>query len=196
VTVYLYLRIQNLRYHFTLMLRSFSYIVVFLILIFRCNNATVQQSEETEGATKTSKAITEKDIESFRFYDYGLSNDSKKGIENWQKYWELNEQIDYLKKVDFSFFDSEKAILKAFLNDLKTEMPEAIKTAPILSRITALETKLLKLNSTLKLDNADKTERLNDIKEFLIAMSNLNLQINKKFELEANLVDKGEITEQ
>jgi len=178
------------------MLRSFSYIIFFLILIFGCNNATVQQSKEIDEATKTSKAIIENDIKSFRFYDYGLSNDSKKAIENWQKYWELNEQIDYLKKVDFSFFNVEKAILKAFLNDFKTEMPEAIKTAPILSRITALETKLLKLNSTLRLDNVDKTERLTAIKEFLVSVSNLNLQINKKFELDANLVDKSETAEQ
>ena len=177
------------------MLRNFSHIIFFLILIFGCDNSKVQQSEETDEASKSSKSITEKDIESIRFDDYGLSNDSKKAIENWQKYWELNEQIDYLKNVDLSFFNGEKAILKAFLNDFKTEMPDVIKTAPILSRITALETKLLKLNSTLKLD-LDKTERLNDIKEFLIAMSNLNLQVNKKFELDANLVDKGETTEQ
>jgi len=196
VTVYLYLRIQNLRYHITLMRRSFSYIIFFLISIFGCNNASVQQSKEIDETTKTSKAIIENDIESFRFDDYSLSNDSKKALENWQKYWELNEQIDYLKKVDFSFFDGEKAILKAFLNDFKTEMPEDIKTAPILSRITALETKLLKLNSTLRLDNVDKNERLTAIKEFLVSVSNLNLQINKKFELDANLVDKSETAEQ
>jgi hypothetical protein len=36
----------------------------------------------------------------------------------------------------------------------------------------------------------EKITQLGCIEEFLIAMSNLNLQINKKFELEANLVDK------
>ena len=71
-------------------------------------------------------------------------------------------------------------------------MPETIKTAPILSRIMALETKLLKLSSTLKLDNMDKATQLSCIKEFLVAMSNLNLQINKKFELDANLVGKDD----
>jgi hypothetical protein len=74
-------------------------------------------------------------------------------------------------------------------------MPDSIKTAPILSRITALETMILKLNSTLKLDNVDKTEQLRAVKELLIAMSNFNLQINKKFELEANLIDNNDSAE-
>jgi hypothetical protein len=89
----------------------------------------------------------------------------------------------------------EKKVLKAFINDFKTEIPEAIKTAPIESRVVVLETKLLKLNSILKLDNVDKATKLSNVKELLIAMSNLNLQINKKFELEANLVGKSDINE-
>jgi hypothetical protein len=89
----------------------------------------------------------------------------------------------------------EKKVLKAFINDFKTEIPESIKTAPIESRIVVLETKLLKFNSILKLDNVDKATRLSNVKELLIAMSNLNLQINKKFELEANLVGKSDINE-
>ncbi len=168
------------------------YFIAFLIVNFGCNNLSNQQLEEPVEVSDDLKNITPKDIESFRFDDYTLSNDSKKALENWQKYQELNEQISYIDKADFSFFIGEKKVLKAFINDFKTEMPETIKTAPIVSRITVLETKLLKLNSTLKLDNVDKVTRLSAIKELLIAMSNLNLQINKKFELEANLVDKND----
>lgn len=161
-----------------------------IIVVFGCNNTPNQKLDDIVEVSADENNITPKDIESFRFDDYTLSNDSKKALENWQKYQELKEQIEYINKVDFSFFNGEKKVLKAFINDFKTEMPESIKTAPIESRITALETKLLKLNSTLKLDNVDKTTQLSAIKELLIAMSNLNLQINKKFELEANLVDK------
>lgn len=153
-----------------------------------CKNKPAKTSEETH---QVKENITTKDIEAIRFDDYGLSNDSKKALENWQKYQELNEQMGYINKADFSFFNGEKKVLKAFINDFKTEMPESIKTASILSRITALETKILKLNSTLKLDIVDKTTELKAIKELLIAMSYLNLQINKKFELEANLIDKA-----
>jgi len=167
------------------------YIIALIIVSFGCNNLSNQKPDETAQVTDGQNSITSKDIESFRYDEYGLSNDSEEAIENWQKYQELSEQIEYINKADFSFFNSEKKVLKTFINDFKTEMPESIKTAPIQSRITALETKLLKLNSTLKLDNVDKTTQLRTIKELLIAMSNLNLQINKKFELEANLVDKA-----
>ncbi|MGM5469257.1 hypothetical protein ACS386_03185 [Flavobacteriaceae bacterium LMO-SS05] len=173
-----------MRYH------SF-YIIVFTIINLGCNNAPNSNLEVTVEASEDLNTIAPKDIESFRFNDYTLSNDSKKALENWQKYQELNEQIDYIYKADFSFFSSEKKVMITFINDFKREMPETIKTTPIVSRISVLETMLLKLNSTLKLDNVDKATRLGTIKELLIAMSNLNLQINKKFELEANLVDKN-----
>ena len=172
------------------------YFFLFLTINLGCNNAPSQKSDDKVEPSNDLNNITQNDIESFRFDDYALSNDSKMALENWQKYQELNEQIDYINKADFSFFNGEKKVLKAFINDFKTEMPESIKTAPIVSRITVLETKLLKLNSTLKLDNVDKGTRLSAIKELLVAMSNLNLQINKKFELEANLADKNNAIDQ
>ncbi|MFT5244867.1 MAG: hypothetical protein ACI8QQ_002813, partial [Psychroserpens sp.] len=57
-------------------------------------------------------------------------------------------------------------------------------------RITALDTKTQKLNSLLRISNIEKDEKLEAIKEFLITTSNLNLQINKKFEFEKNNVLK------
>lgn len=171
------------------------YFFLFLTINLGCNNGTSQKPEDKAETSKDLNTITQKDIESFRFDDYALSNNSKMAVENWQKYQELSEQIDYIHKADFSFFMGEKKVLKAFINDFKTEMPESIKTAPIESRIVVLETKLLKFNSLLKLDNVDKVARLRTVKELLIAMSNLNLQINKKFELEANLVGKSDTIE-
>lgn len=171
------------------MRRNLFYFAFFSFFIFGCNTTSNQKLDESD---QVSDHIVVNDIESLRFDDYALSSDSEKALENWQKYQELNDQIGYLKKADFSFFIGEKKILKTFINDFKVEMPETIKTAPILSRITALETKLLKLSSTLKLDNMDKATQLSCIKEFLVAMSNLNLQINKKFELDANLVNKDD----
>lgn len=177
-------------------MRYYTFYVVALILVsFGCNNTPKQQPDTITEVSEDIKNITQNDIESLRFDDFTLSEDSKKALENWQKYQELNEQIGYVNQADFSFFNGEKSILKTFINDFKTEMPESIKTAPIQSRITVLETKILKLNSTLKLDNIDKTEQLKAVKELLIAMANLNLQINKKFELEANLVDKNDSAE-
>ena len=171
------------------------YLVALILVSFGCNNTTKQQPDIIEEVSENIKNITQNDIKSLKFDDFTLSEDSKKALEDWQKYQELNEQIGYVNQADFSFFNGEKSILKTFINDFKTEMPESIKTAPIQSRITVLETKILKLNSTLKLDNINKTEQLKAVKELLIAMANLNLQINKKFELEANLVDKNDSVE-
>ena len=47
-----------------------------------------------------------------------------------------------------------------------------------------------KLNSLLRLSNSIKEEKISAMKEFLITMSNLNLQINKKFEFDKNNVFK------
>lgn len=171
------------------------YFLALLIMSFGCNNKTTQNTESTEEVPVEKNTITTEDIESFRFDDYTLSGDSYVALENWQKYQELNQQIGFVKEADFSFFMSEKNVLKTFLNDFKVEMPEAIKTTPILSRVTVLETMVLKLNSTLNLDTVDKITKLKAIKELLVAMSNLNLQINKKFELDANLVDNNDNTE-
>jgi len=172
-------------------------VVVFLIFTISmgCNTVSEKTLQDNNIISNEDKNITSKDIELLEFDDYALSEDSEKALENWQKYHELVEQIDFIHKADFSFFSGEKGVLKTFINDFKTEMPESIKTAPILARITALETMVLKLNSLLRLDNIDKATRLRAVKELLTTMSNLNLQINKKFELDANLVEKGDTIE-
>lgn len=139
---------------------------------------------------KQSKIITKKDIESLKYNDYGLSNDAKNTVADWQKYQELNTQMEYLKKADLSFLKSDISLITTFINDFSTEIPNTINTNEINSRITALKTKLLKLNSLLLLDNISKSDQLNGLKEVFIAFSNLNLQINKKLEFEKNNISK------
>lgn len=137
-----------------------------------------------------AKTISQKDIESIRYDEYGLSSDSQKAVNDWQKFQELNIQIDLLKNGDLAYFSGDPLIIKTFLQELRTEMPKQLRTNEISARITALDTKTQKLNSLLRLANIDKQEKLNAIREFLITTSNLNLQINKKFEFEKNNVLK------
>ena len=153
---------------------------------------TDTQNPETEPSTEEeqSKSITRKEIEGLKYNDYGLSNDAQQVVQNWQKYQELNTQIEYLKKADLSFLKSDISLITTFINDFKTEIPKALNTNEINSRITALQTKLLKLNSLLVLDNISKKEQLYGLKEVFIAFSNLNLQINKKLEFEKNNITK------
>ncbi len=137
-----------------------------------------------------AKTISQKDIESIRYDEFGLSSDSQKAVNDWQKFQELNIQIDLLKNGDLAYFSGDPLIIKTFLQELRTEIPKQLRTNEVSARITALDTKTQKLNSLLRLANIDKQEKLNAIREFFVTTSNLNLQINKKFEFEKNNVLK------
>lgn len=162
------------------------------MIVISCKTDTQNTETKTPINENLSKIITKKEIENLRYNDYILSNDASNVAIDWQKYQELNTQIEYLKKADLSFFKNDITLMTAFINDFKAEIPNALKTNEINSRITALETKMLKLNSLLSLDNIPKNEQIEGVKEVFIAFSNLNLQINKKLEFEANNILKPE----
>ena len=145
-----------------------------------------------DGVETQSYTITTKSIARFRYNDYALSNDAKEVVSSWSKFQELSTQITFLKKADLTFFTTEKDTLKVFLNNLKADIPEKLNTNPINSRISVLETKLLKLNNDLVLDNYSKENKLESIKELLISNSNLIYLINKKLEFDKNDVGRPE----
>ena len=72
--------------------------------------------------------------------------------------------------------------MKEFITELKANQPEIVTTPAIRSRMTVLETNILRLQNLSNLDNIKKKELLEAIKELLIADVNVKLQINKKFE--------------
>lgn len=137
-----------------------------------------------------AKLISQKDIEAIRYDDYELSPDAQKAVIDWQKLNELKTQIDLLEEGDLTYFSGDALLIKTLIKELRTEMPQQLQTNEILARITALDTKTQKLNSFLGLLNSNKDEKIKVIKEFLITISNLNLQINKKFEFDKNNVLK------
>tara|TARA_R110002049_G_C9101385_1_gene557046 strand:- start:955 stop:1428 length:474 start_codon:yes stop_codon:yes gene_type:complete len=138
--------------------------------------------------TEQNKKITAKTIENIDYNDYALSSEAEAVIVTWEKYQELDEQIGYLKRADFSFFNGDKELLKKFIGEFKTQMPEDLRTNPITSRNAIIETALLKLNENLTLDNIKRNDKLLAIKALFVAFSNLNYQINKK--LERDIYDK------
>jgi hypothetical protein len=169
--------------------------VLFLsfILVLGCKSETEQTTIELSNQDKDLEKITPKDIENLKYTDYILGPEASEAVINWQRYQELTMQLDYLKRADLSFFSGKNEILTTFLKDLRTDMPQRVATPAIKERLIALETKLLKLHSTLKLSNAKKSEKLNNIKELLVATSNLHLQINKKFELESQVIENPSV---
>lgn len=174
-------------------MRALSHILLLIccVIMLNCNSRSKKELQTTDDVkTEDTNKISSNDIEALAFDDYILSNASKTKIMDWQKLHELNTQVEFLKKGDLSFFSANDSIVKSFVFQLKEETPENVDTDIIKSRVTALETKILKLNNTIELTNIPKEEVLMNIKEVLVAMSNLNFQINKKFELDANNIEK------
>lgn len=162
-------------------------------VVLGCKSKTEQTTTDASDQEKKSQRITSKDIENLKYTNYVLSAQAKEAVLNWQSYQELMLQFDYMKKADLSFFAGDTKEISIFLNDLKAGIPETISTPAIKERLIALETKLLKLHSTLKLSNSSKIDTLDNIRELLIASSNLHLQINKKFELDSQVIEDPSI---
>ena len=159
------------------------------IMVMSCGEDTnTTQVLETTNNTEQSSKITAKTIESIGYKDYALSSESESAVVTWERYHELATQISYLKKADFSFFNGDIELLKKFVEEFKTQMPDQFKVNPILSRNAIVETDLLKLNENLTLDNIKRSEKLLSIKALFVSFSNLNYQINEK--LESDFYDK------
>jgi len=157
-------------------------ISIFCLALFGCgDDATTTEIIATENNSETP-IITKKAIEDFKFKDYVLSEESKEAILEWENYKELAEQISYLKKTDLSFFNGDKNDLKEFIEDFKTSIPKQLLVNPIISRTAIIETMLYRLNENLTIENIDKKDKLQSVKEVLVAFSNLNYHINKKLE--------------
>ena len=163
---------------------------LFLLCIFivvSCKSEPQVEEEVTEEQEKTN-VITAEDIEKLDYTDYVLSLDTSEAILDWQKYQDLQVSIGELKTANFSFFRVEKKIMVEFIAELKEEQPEVVRTPAIRSRMTVLETNLLRLQNLSNLDNIKKEKLLEAIMELLIADVNLKLQMNKKFEKEAQQI--------
>jgi len=162
--------------------------IVFLFFI-NCDSIKQEDKVANDGTTKAYK-LSKKEIESIDYIDYGLSDASKKAAEKWNTYSELENLILSIKTGDLSYFESDREIHLSFNRDLRANLPIGIISQPIAVRLRALETKFFKLRSAVSLSTTTKDELLISIEEFLVAASNLNLQINKKLEKEAQDISK------
>lgn len=155
-------------------------------LLISCEDNPADKNVSEDQEDVKARRIGQNDIEGLRYTEFELSNASENAVNDWQKFQELLKQTDFLKKADLSFFSGERLLLTTFFQELTVEMPVEIQTNEIMARMVVLETKAQKLNSLLRLENIAKEDQLYAIKEYLIALSNLKLQINKKFEYDKN----------
>ena len=170
---------------------KFFSILCICVLMFSCkkNQDTKQQVIEKPKENKTVKA---KDIAKLKYTDYILDTRASDSIANWNEYKQLETVITNVKKGDLSFFYANEKAVNELMVNLKQNIPLEINSDAILARITALETKVLKLESLYNLTTTGKTELLSIIKEFLVSFSNLNLQMNKKIENDNIIIERPE----
>lgn len=137
-----------------------------------------------------SQVIKVKDIAKIKYTDYILDSRAEDSIVNWMAYKQLDEVVNNLKKADLNFFKANEKNVKELVRNLKQTIPAEINNNAITARITALETQLLKLESLYNLSTTTKPELLENIRAFLVAFSNLNLQMNKKIEADNIIIER------
>ncbi len=167
---------------------NFLKIILLAFLVMSCGNEQSKQADNNQNKEQTT--ITRNDITDLNYNEFILDSKAEQKIKDWENYFELSTQVTNVTQNDLSFFENNAENLKAFIDDLKASVPEQLNVSPITVRLTALETKMYKLEGTISLSNASKTELLYNIREFLVSFSNLNFQINKKFEKEAQNIQK------
>jgi hypothetical protein len=164
-------------------------ILCLLIICFSCKNTQEENPREVV-EEKQSEAITESDISKLDFIEFVPSQETEKITENWLEYIQLKEQVSLIKKGDFSYFNDNKEAVDELFKSIIETIPEELNNSSILARIKTVETKLYKLGSFANLETTSKKELLLTIKEFLISISNLDLQMNKTIELENQNIEK------
>lgn len=171
-------------------------LVLLCVLIFMSCKSDPQPVENTSETQEKAYTLKVEDIENLNYVDFVLSPDSSQAILDWQLYQDLQNNIELLKAGNLSFFRVEKGIMEEFISEMKMQQPPVVVTPAIRSRMTVLETNILRLQNLSNLDNIKKQDFLEAVRELLIADANLKLQMNKKFEKEAQQIQLPVKTEQ
>ena len=168
---------------------KYSLLFLCMISLLACQSEPKTESQESAQEVTSTAALSQADIDAINYKDYVLSAEAKSALESWKSYSELTQHINALKKANLSFFKSEEALMIAFIEEFKTGMPEVINTESIKARVLVVENDLLKMQSLANLTNIKKPEVLKAVEDLFSAYANLNLQINKKFELESQNIE-------
>ncbi|MBJ6366750.1 hypothetical protein [Snuella sedimenti] len=163
-------------------------ILCLFFIILSCKKTTDNNQASAE-IEIIDEEITESEISKLNYTEFTLDSKTQTAIKSWTEYYQLQDHITNIKKGDLSFFNDNESI-ESFLKKFKETIPAKVDTPAILARITAFETKLYKLQSLSNLNTTKKPELLKTIKEFLEAFSNLNLQMNKKLEIDSHNIQK------
>lgn len=166
------------------------YIIIFCFALgLSCTNNSKKEVVKTP-QNNQKKEITKELIAKLKFDDILLDKSANTYIENWKAYTTINQAILDIKNLNFKFFTKEQDLFLSTVLELKTTIPEDINTQPIKARILVVQNQLYRFQEELKIKKQLYKEDLIFIKELFVSFSNLNLQINKKIEKEAQVVIK------
>jgi hypothetical protein len=164
-------------------------LLVLLVMLSACKKEVNTSTEIIEVTTDSTK-ITKEDISKINYIEFGIDNKAKPTLDSWEAYNTISRAIETTKLGDFTFFKSDDAVFSTTLKDIETTTPEAIDSEPIKARVLILRTKLLKFRAVINLNTSNKNEKLIALKELFQSFSYVTLQINKKFEKEAQNIIK------
>ena len=165
-------------------------ITVFIAcLLIRCGKDNTQQTI-TNIENQDSFNLKKEDLNKLNYADFILDNKSKAKISGWIKYDELEEKINELKNADLSYFKSDKEVVETLIKEFAETIPDNIDTDAINARVLIVQNMYFKLNSAINLSTSTKAEIKKEITDMLRAFSNLNFQINKKFEKDSQNIIK------
>lgn len=165
---------------------------IFLLLLvcsfLSCKKDVTELPNKLESA-KDSIVLSKVDIQKIDFTEFVLDQQSENQL-NWLKYYEMESKFNELKNGDLSHFKTDKKIVETLINEFTSTLPENLNEEAIKARVLIVKTMYLKLNNIINMSTSTEDEIKEAIKEFLKSFSNLNYQINKKFERESQHVAK------
>ena len=156
-----------------------------------CKNNKTDQSN-INVVVQDSTSITKADIEKLNYIEFILDTESDKEMVGWQKYREMADRINEIKNGDLSYFKGDKKIVETFIQEFTNTAPLNVNEEAIQARILIVKTMYLKLNNTVNMTTSSKSDIKKSISDLLEAFSNLNYQINKKFEKDSQNIEKPE----
>ena len=168
---------------------KFLCILTLFILFLSCKK-TQEENTNDIAEVKQNDVITESDISKLDYIEFVPSPEVEELTQNWTEYIELQEQVRQIKKGHLSYFNDNEEAIKNLFESIVEAIPEQLNNNSIVARIKAVETKFYKLESFANLETTTKEELLLTIKEFLISITNLDLQMNKTIELENQNIEK------
>lgn len=167
---------------------TFTIVILFIGLV-SCKDSDKDNNNDAV-LNRGEITLTESDINRLDYTDFALSDLSQKATKDWLKFQELQNEIGILKKGDTSFFKEDDQIISSFISDLKNEIPETLKLSQIDARLVVIETVIMQLKELSTYTQTEKPQLLEAVKKVLVANSNLVLQLNKKFEKDAQNIIK------